>query len=345
VARKLPCVIGDEGAGEATVAGPRGTPAADRWRRVRRVAYCAYFVVLAWIIVQYGVPISRISLALIIMIGLGLTSIGRGWRAAVRVVIDWLPFTAVLLLYDRTRGIADGLGINLHEQDILDGEKWLFGGTEPTLWLQQQLYDAAHVHWYDALITLVYTSHFLATPVLAAILWLRNRADWLRYISRVIVLAVAGLLTYCLFPEAPPWMAARDGLTAPVARLSARGWIWLHAGNLNDVLARAQEDGANPVAAMPSLHVAFAVLVAITIGTRLRSRWRWLLVLYPLAMGFTLVYTGEHYVIDLVVGAGYALAVHFLLNRWVRRRALRPYEPDTEVADHLVERERVGRSG
>jgi membrane-associated phospholipid phosphatase len=211
--------------------------------------------------------------------------------------------------------------------------------------LQQQLYDAAHVHWYDALITLVYTSHFLATPVLAAILWLRNRADWLRYISRVIVLAVAGLLTYCLFPEAPPWMAARDGLTAPVARLSARGWIWLHAGNLNDVLARAQEDGANPVAAMPSLHVAFAVLVAITIGTRLRSRWRWLLVLYPLAMGFTLVYTGEHYVIDLVVGAGYALAVHFLLNRWDRRRALRPYEPDTEVADHLVERERVGRSG
>jgi hypothetical protein len=103
VARKLPCVIGDEGAGEASVAGPRGTPAADPWRRVRWVAYGAYFVVLAWIIVQYGVPISRISLALIIMIGLGLTSIGRGWRATVQVVIDWLPFTAVLLLYDRTR--------------------------------------------------------------------------------------------------------------------------------------------------------------------------------------------------------------------------------------------------
>jgi membrane-associated phospholipid phosphatase len=341
--RKLRCVIGARDGGKAPVADLGDAPD-DEWRRVRRSAYALYFAALIWLTVRYGVPTSRIVLALIIMTGLGLTSIGRGWRATVQVVVDWFPFTAVLLLYDRTRGVADGLGISLHERDILDAEKWLFGGTEPTLWLQQQLYDAAHVHWYDALITLVYTSHFLATPVLAAILWLRDRAVWLRYISRVIVLALAGLLTYCVFPEAPPWMAARDGLTDPVARLSARGWIWLHAGNLNDVLARAQDDGSNPVAAMPSLHIAFAVLVALTIGARLRSRWRWLLVLYPLAMGFTLVYTGEHYVLDLVFGAGYALAVHHLLNRWDRRRALRPLEQRAAVVDPLVERERVGRS-
>jgi membrane-associated phospholipid phosphatase len=179
------------------------------------------------------------------------------------------------------------------------------------------------VHWYDALCTLVYTSHFLATPVLAAVLWLRDRTAWLRYISRVVVLAVAGLVTYCFFPESPPWMAAQNGLSAPVARLSARGWIWLHASNLNDVLANAQKEGSNPVAAMPSLHTAFAVLVAITIGARLRSRWRWLLVLYPMAMGFTLVYCGEHYVLDLVVGAIYAVVVHLALTRWERRRAAR----------------------
>ena len=315
----------------------------DSWRIVRWSAYCIYFAVLAWITVQYGVQTSRLTLAAIIMSGLALTSIGRGWRATVQVVVDWLPFTAVLLLYDRTRGIADGLGINVHEQDILDAEKWLFGGSEPTVWLQQHLYDAAHVHWYDALVTLVYTSHFLATPILAAVLWLHDRALWLRYISRVIALALVGLLTYCLFPEAPPWMAARDGLTDPVARLSARGWVWFHFENLNGVLARAQQDGANPIAAMPSLHLAFAVLVALTIGARLRARWRWLLALYPVAMGFTLVYTGEHYVLDLIVGAGYAFAVHLLLNRWDRRRAFRPYEASLGGADHLVEPERACR--
>lgn len=300
-----------------------------------------YLGSLAYIIVVYGVPTGRLALAIIIMSGLALTSIGRSWRATAQVIIDWLPFTAVLMLYDQTRGIADGLGLGLHEQDVLDAEKWLFGGIEPPLWLQQQLYDPAHVHWYDALITLVYVSHFLATPVLAAVLWLRDRTLWLRYISRVVVLALAGLVTYCVFPEAPPWMAARDGLSAPVARLSARGWIWLHAGNLDTVLGRAQSEGANPVAAMPSLHLAFAVLVALTIGTRLRSRWRWLLALYPAAMGFTLVYTGEHYVLDLIVGAAYAITVHLALNHWDRRRALRPFPAPVPGTDHLGDRERA----
>jgi membrane-associated phospholipid phosphatase len=266
------------------------------------------------------VPTARLPLAAIIVTGLLLTSIGRGRRHSAQVVLDWLPFTAVLLLYDRTRGVADALGVPLHQSDVLDAEKDLFGGHEPTVWLQHHLYDATHVHWYDALCTLVYTTHFLATPVLAAVLWLRDRREWLRYITRVVVLAVAGLVTYCVFPEAPPWMAAEHGLSDPVERLSARGWVWLHAGNLDSVLANAQKTGSNAVAAMPSLHTAFAVLVAITIAARLRTRWRWMLALYPAAMGFTLVYCGEHYVLDLLAGATYAAATHYGVGLWERRR-------------------------
>ncbi len=311
------------------------------WHRVRLGAYALYVVGLIWIVIATGIPTARLELAAIIMTGLLLTSIGHSWRHSAIVVLDWLPFTGVLILYDRTRGVADALGIDLHEADILRAEKWLFGGTEPTVWLQQHLYHPAHVYWYDALCTLVYTTHFLATPILAAVLWLRDRRLWLRYISRVVVLAMAGLITYCVFPEAPPWLAARDHLTAPVARLSARGWIWLHASNLNQVLANAQNDGSNPVAAMPSLHVAFAVLVAIFIAGRFRSRWRWLLVLYPLAMGYTLVYCGEHYVLDLVAGVAYAVAVHLALNRWEARRRRRRSDPQTasdsdEPADEPV---------
>jgi membrane-associated phospholipid phosphatase len=74
---------------------------------------------------------------------------------------------------------------------------------------------------------------------------------------------------------------------------------------------------------MPSLHTAFATLVAIFIAARLRSKWRYLLVLYPIAMGFTLVYCGEHYVLDLVAGVVYALATHLALNAWEARRAAR----------------------
>lgn len=312
------------------------------WHRIRWSVAAAYFAGLVWYVIAEGVPTARPALAVIIVSGLAITSLGRGWRQLGQVLLDWLPFTAVLLLYDRTRGIADGLGIPLHEKDILDAEKWLFGGVEPTVWLQQHLYDPAHVYWYDAACTLVYTTHFLATPILAAILWLRDRRLWMRYISRVVVLSVAGLITYVVFPEAPPWLAARDALSPAVDRLSARGWIWLHANHVNDLLAHAQNDGSNPVAAMPSLHIAFAVLVAIFGAGRIRSRWRYLAYLYPAAMGYTLVYCGEHYVLDLVAGVAYAVAVHLALNRWEARRAARQAGtlPGTESdADDLAARE------
>lgn len=307
------------------------------WRGVRRGVFAVYALVLLSVVLSVGVPIGRQAIALIIVVGLSIGAIGVGWRRFAQVLLDWLPFTLVLMAYDKTRAVADVLGMPLHVSDVVTAEKWLCFGAVPTVWLQRHLYNPAHVYWYDALMTLIYTSHFLATPVLAAVLWLRSRAAWLRFISRVIVLSVAGLVTYILFPEAPPWMAARDGVIAqPIDRLSARGWIWLHAGNVKHALAHAQDDGTNPVAAMPSLHVAFACLVALFVASRIRSRWRWLLTLYPLAMGFALVYLGEHYVLDVVAGLAYALAVHFGLSRWERRRAARRDSDDAERTDRTA---------
>ena len=276
---------------------------------------------LVVIIDRSGVPTGRISLSILIVAGLLVSRIGENWRRLGLVVVDWLPFTLVLVAYDKTRGVADALGMPLHEADAVQWERWLCGGV-PTVWLQQHLYNPSHVYWYDAATTLVYTSHFIATPVLAAVLWLRDRTQWLRYITRVVMLSVAGLITYCLLPEAPPWLASQDGfIHTHIARLSARGWIWLHLGNVNQALAHAQDSGSNPVAAMPSLHTAFATMIALFVGSRLKSRWRYLLVLYPLAMGFSLVYLGEHYVIDVVGGIVYAIATFAAVSYWERRRA------------------------
>jgi membrane-associated phospholipid phosphatase len=303
----------------------------NRWRRIRAVAIVAYCGALTWIFMDEGLPTGRLTLMAITVVGLVIASLGQGWRRLLRVVLDWLPFTLVLMAYDQSRVVATMVNLPLHERDIALAESWMFGGTIPTVWLQNHFYTPTAVHWYDALATLVYASHFIATPALAAVLWLRNRAIWLAYITRVIVLAFSGLVTYVLFPEAPPWLAARDGLIDPVARTSARGWIWLHAGNLQEILDSAQRDGANPVAAMPSLHVAFATLVALFIATRIAGRKRYLLWLYPLAMGVVLVYTGEHYVLDLIAGVAYALGVNAVVSRWEGRRlAATPIEDERE---------------
>jgi membrane-associated phospholipid phosphatase len=71
----------------------------------------------------------------------------------------------------------------------------------------------------------------------------------------------------------------------------------------------------NDLAAFPSLHEGMTVLIGIVFWSC--SRWwiRVLLVAYPLAMAWALVYSGEHYVVDLVGGALAAAGVAFAANR------------------------------
>ena len=56
--------------------------------------------------------------------------------------------------------------------------------------------------------------------------------------------------------------------------------------------------------------------------TRLRSRWRWALLLYPLTMSFALVYYAEHYVVDIVAGYAAAALVLLACTWWERRRGV-----------------------
>ena len=72
---------------------------------------------------------------------------------------------------------------------------------------------------------------------------------------------------------------------------------------------------------MPSLHSAFTALVAMFLWSRVRPRLRPLLALYPLAMGLTLIATGEHYFFDVLLGWLYAGAVMAGWAWWERRRA------------------------
>ena len=119
-----------------------------------------------------------------------------------------------------------------------------------------------------------------------------------------------------------PWSAARDGVIDPVIRASSRGWLWLHINHAGNLLSEGQA-AANPVAAMPSLHTAFATIIALYTGSRLPRPWRYLMALYPIAMGLALVYLGEHYVVDVVAGVVYALVTHFAIRRWEVWRSAR----------------------
>jgi hypothetical protein len=303
-------------------------PDLRRRRTVALLIWAALFAVFVWIV---GIPTSDPVTA---FGWLWLATIAwrseRPWRTHLLFLRDWLPVILLLEIYNLSRGVADRLFAPhvtpmIHFDTWLTG--WFTGGQVPTVWLQEHLYDPGHVQWWEVVVTLVYTSHFLAVPTTAVILWLRNRDQSYRFMRRWIALSVFGLITYFLYPAAPPWWAAEHGvLDALVYRLSTNGWnaIGLHsAGNTLNAL---QADQSNLVAAMPSLHTAYAMMAVSFFLPMVRRRWWPLLLAYPLAMTFTLVYTGEHYVADVLVGWVYVAFTFVVVGLgekwWARRRTL-----------------------
>jgi membrane-associated phospholipid phosphatase len=289
-----------------------------------RITFAIYVVLLGLFIVVRGLPLDRLWQALWIIAGITAAMAGRPISDYFRVLRDWSLFFAALLLYDHTRGIADTLGMPLHVSDIVAVEKVMFGGIVPTEWLQDHLYDTAHIHWYDVALSLVYLSHFCATWIIGAVIYVRSREAWGSYARRALGLSFAGLLTYILAPAAPPWWAANAGVIGDVERISSRGWTSLGLHGASSALEAAQA-GVNRVAALPSLHAAFSLLVMLILWPRARAAAvRGVLVVYPLAMGFALVYFGEHYVADVILGWIYAVVVVLLARRYERRRGPEP---------------------
>ncbi|MDQ4037956.1 MAG: phosphatase PAP2 family protein [Actinomycetota bacterium] len=310
------------------------------WSGIRWGLAAAYGVVLVVFVVTEGVPIERLGLYAWVLTGLSIGCIGRGWRAMARLVLDWLPFLGILVLYDLTRGLADSLGMPVHVSDLAALESTLFGGTLPTVWLQEHLYPSAGWNtggdgaWWHVVVTAVYVSHFLVTPIIAAVLWLRNRSRWISFTAHVVGVALVGVATYILVPAAPPWYAAARGVIPDVERLSGLGWDVMGLHSAGALLDQGQAK-VNLVAALPSLHTAYAVLVLLFFWPVLSRTARILLTVYPLLMGFVLVYSGEHYVVDVLLGwvcAGIVVIALARINRaWQRhRRAAESRQPATQ---------------
>ncbi len=180
-------------------------------------------------------------------------------------------------------------------------------GVAPTLRLQRALRDPPRVTAIDRLVTLTYASWFVPHIVLG---WLLLRHE--RYVPRAAGrLAAAYHLTtpfYYLVPTAPPWWASEemgrmDGQVERVRR---------HV--LNSLARKPREApdplGGNPWASMPSDHIASAAITAKGLA-EIGPIYGLLGWTYVALAGFSVVYLGEHYLVDVLVG----LAVAELVDR------------------------------
>lgn len=278
-------------------------------RAITVVGIAAFALVFAISVWLWGLPWSRDRVAVWTLVGIGAASLGnlRAWARG--LVVDWAPLLGVLFAYDLLRGYADDLGTRAHLWPQLRFDEVLFGGTVPTVALQQALWDPTRApRWYDYAAWVTYTSHFFVTIVVAAVLWRVAHHRFRRFAAMFVTLTLVGFATYAAFPAVPPWMASQAGALEPTYRIVPAMWGFVGV----DPAATIFESGsryANDVAAVPSLHAAYPVLLALFFWRRAAWHLRALLASYPPAMALALVYGAEHYVADVLLGWVYALAV------------------------------------
>jgi membrane-associated phospholipid phosphatase len=171
-------------------------------------------------------------------------------------------------------------------------------GTPPTLRLQRSLGTPGEVTRLDYALSAIHWSWFLVPHGTLAYILVRHR----RLFPRSAVLMAAcfdvGCVLYWLVPTAPPWWAGENGNMPPVRRIMAEAGERFWKRLWHPLYHSLQ---GNPFAAMPSLHFGTSVMAARVLSQvgRGHGTLGWA---YALSLGFGLVYLGEHYVVDLVVG-------------------------------------------
>jgi hypothetical protein len=209
----------------------------------------------------------------------------RWWTEV--LVIVWLCW-----IYDAVNNLAPlrTAAAYADARSILHLEKVLHLDPEATLdhWL-------AHQHTLAVVVSNYYdNAHFIVTLGLVGVLWWKRPALYRPLRTGLVLINVIGMIVFWLYPTAPPRLLDPSMYTDVVANSHAFG-SW-HSGTL--------ATAANQLAAMPSLHIAWALWSSLALWRILGGgRWALLVWVYPAITAVAVMATGNHYLCDVVAGA------------------------------------------
>ena len=230
----------------------------------------------------------------------------RGGPDAVRQIA---VFAAAYLLYELVRALVNGDDAARASADatrVIDLERRLHVFVEPGIqaW-------AMHRPWLMHVADWAYLdAHGAVTFGALTYVYLRRNESFGVLRNAFLISMALALVGYALYPTAPPRLMPQWGFADPIRQLTG---IDAERGP-GSVLV-------NPYAAIPSMHVCFALLTGWSMATLtprrgLRVLWR----LYPLAIMLVVVVTGNHYLVDVLLGGG-AAGVSVLIARALVTRA------------------------
>lgn len=305
---------GDPGSGNAESGGREIFGITMTPQRIIRIAIAIVLIVMSQIIGDRQFLIWGLIASLVVV----FVPTGRARYFVAGIV----PYASAWFIFSFLRSFADEtLFARTLNLEVLNFERWLFNGEIPTIRLQAAFYSRGDIHWWDYYFTIIHWSYFIIPHAVAVWIWLRSKREYQHYLAAMSMTLFLGMVIYFIIPTNPPWMApeAVDSPAAPVVQRIMGNIAEQIGGGL--YAAGYQIVGeSNPIAAMPSLH--FAVTFLLVWAARGRGLgWEIAAWFYSLSMGAALVYMGEHYVIDLIVGGMVTTYSWYATKAWLNRHS------------------------
>lgn len=245
--------------------------------------------------------------------------LGKKWGKM--LLTDWAPWIFFWMAYDMMRGVADTFRSTINIVQPYEIEKSLFGWLTPAdipaFYFQswQQLHESSFLKtFFDVFTSNIYAIHFPMPLIIGWIIWhtLNDRRNYYQLIYTLTVLNFMALVTFMLYPAAPPWYVFEHGFVQPTGEfLEAAGALVNFDKLIGSNVLRSiwNTFNSNKFAAIPSLHSGYPSAIALFMWLRFGGK-HWLWILYPAAAWFSAVYLNHHYIIDLIIGSLYAFSAY-----------------------------------
>jgi hypothetical protein len=253
-----------------------------------------------------------------------------------RFLRDWAPVSILIVAYVVAFQLVEGFSLHIWYWPQIHVDEAIGLGELPTYRLQGW-FGAADNHPLAIFSAIAYMSHFLVPPMIGFYFWWNRRGDGFKpYMYSLIVVNLLATAPWVLTPTAPPWLAGREGLITPPVDVLRIG---LNDLGLHQLTAQLHAGTYLIAAAVPSIHASWPLLGILAARKyRLPRPLTAAIAAQLVAVWFVIVYSGEHYVADILAGVAFSLVAWAIVQRVAaaRNTSAPAGEPD-EAAEPDVE--------
>jgi len=276
-----------------TTGGPKKVRLAEQVYLVLPLGFSAVFAAVLFLSGDpLSSPTSIMFLLLTPIVGVAARR-WRRWRA-------WLTLVMIAMSYEALAGVIDAVADTNKLLSLFDFDKYLWG-FNLTGWFQTTFSSASMTN----LMALLYQLLMPVVFVTSFFIWYRNRHTFGKFVTAILLTSYAALVTFLLLPTVPPWLG---GAASNLVRASGMGSI---PAFLAPIAILFQP---NEFAAFPSLHAAYMIICTYFL-LKIDRRIGGAAVVLTVGILLSTLYLGQHYLVDLLAGAAYAIVPCLISER------------------------------